>query len=87
MVVRSCTILKGKNGLYTRYEFGEVTVSNADTFVLSNFSATANLWNVYMMKKSDGSEMTQTHAATYTVTITGAGTDVPCYYMVYGIKA
>jgi hypothetical protein len=88
MVDRNETVLKGKNGIEKRYEFGEVQVSNADTVTLDSFKATVNLLNMYLMKKSDGSEMTNTHAAgTNVVTIAGAGTDVDCIYMAWGYKA
>lgn len=87
MADRSETVLKGKDGLYFRVEFGEVVVSNADTVTLDHFSSTSNLLEAYLIKKSDGSEMTCTHAANNVVTISGAGTNVPCYYLAYGIKA
>ena len=81
MVDRSYTTKELLKGIYFSAEFGEVTVSNADTFTLGNFSTTTNLSNVYIMKKADGTEMTQTHAANNVVTITGAGTNIPCVYM------
>ena len=87
MTARSVTLLKYKNGPYYRYEVGTVTVSNADTFTLDGFSTTDNLSNVYIMQVSDGSEMTQTHAALNVVTVTGAGTDVKCIYLAYGVAA
>ena len=86
MADRSYTTKKLLKGIYFNAEFGEVTVSNADTFTLANFSTTTNLSNVYIMKNSDGSEMTQTHAANNVVTITGAGTNILCVYMAYGVK-
>ena len=87
MADRNETVLKRIDGIYFRAEFGEVTVSNGDTVTLDQFSATVNLSNVYIMKKSDGTEMTQTHAANNVISITGAGTNVPCIYMAYGVKA
>lgn len=86
MADRSYTTKKLLNGIYFNAEFGEVTVSNADTITLGNFSTTVNLNNVYIMKNSDGTEMTQTHAANNVVTITGAGTNVLCVYLAYGVK-
>jgi len=83
---RSYTTKKLLRGIYFNAEFGEVTVSQNDTVTLGNFSTTVNLSNVYMMKNSDGSEMTQTHAANNVVTITGAGTNVLCVYLAYGVK-
>ena len=87
MADRSETVLKGKDGIYFRAEFGEVTVSNGDTVTLDQFSATVNLSNVYIMQKSNGTEMTQTHAANNMISITGAGANVPCVYIAYGVKA
>lgn len=87
MADRAEKMWKGKDGIYYRAEFGEVTVSNGDTVTLDKFSSADNLTNVYIMKQSDGTEMTQTHAATNVITITGAGTNVPCIYMAYGVKA
>lgn len=87
MADRSYTIRKGVNGIYFRMEFGEATVSNTDTVTLNNFITTSNILNAVLWKKSDGTEMTNTHAAGNVVTVTGAGTDVPCVYMAYGVKA
>ena len=88
MASRSVTIWKRKTGIYEAWETGEVTVSNADTFTVSNLIATENPYNVVLWKMTDGSEMTNTHAAgTNVVTISGAGTDVKCIYMAYGVKA
>jgi len=89
MVDRSETVKKGINGLnFLRIEFGEVEVSNGDTVTLDGFDSVQNPLNVYMMKKSDGSEMTQTHAAgSNVVTITGAGVNIPCFYIAYGYAA
>ena len=71
---------------YYSTEFGEVTVTQNDTFTLDNFSTTTNLANVYLMKESDGSEMTNTHAANNVVTVSGAGTNIKCVYTTYGVK-
>jgi len=87
MADRNEDIKKALKGVYFRAEFGEVTVSNTDIITLDNFSNTNNLSNVYIMKKSDGSEMTQTHTNNNIITITGAGANIPCVYMAYGIKA
>lgn len=87
MVDRSYTIRKGVNGIYFRMEFGEVTVSLADTMTLDNFNATSNLLNVVLWKKVDGTEMTNDHVTNNIVVIDGAGTDIPCVYMAYGVKA
>jgi len=87
LVERSEQIWKYIKGLYHCVEFGEVTVSNGDTWKLDNFHATTNPLVVYLFKKSDGSAMTCTYAAgTNVVTVTGAGSDVPCYYLAYGVN-
>ena len=87
MADRSETVWKGKRGILFRAEFGEVAVSNADTVTFDNFSGTDNLLDAYFIKKTDGSEMTCTHAANNVATITGAGTNIQCIYLVYGYKA
>lgn len=75
-------------GIYESVEFGEVTVSNADTVTIGSLYASANPYNVVLWKKTDGAEMTNTHAAgTNVVTISGAGTNVDCLYMAYGRRA
>ena len=86
MADRAKKIIKGKDGLYTRIEVGEVTVSNGDTVTFNHFSDTDNLLEAYFIKKSNGSEMTCTHAAVNVATISGAGTDVHCIYLAYGVK-
>lgn len=88
MASRSRTVWKVKNGIYESAEFGEVTVSNADIVTMGNLIATANPYSVTIIKMTDGSAMTCTYAAgTNVVTITGAGTNVKCIYMNYGVKA
>ena len=88
MVERNRTPWKLKRGIYQAAEWGEVEVSQNDTVVFSCLTDADNPYNVVLWKKSDGTEMTNTHAAgDNEVTITGAGTDVQCIYMVYGVKA
>ena len=88
MADRSRTPWKTKRGIYETVEQGETTISNGDTVTFSSLKASANPYNVVFWKMSDGSEMTNTHAAgTNVVTITGAGSDVKCLYLAYGVKA
>ena len=88
MADRERTVWKLKTGIYEAAEWGEVTVSNTDTVTISSLFATANPYNAVFWKMSDGTEMANTHAAgTNVCTITGAGTDVKCIYMAYGVKA
>ena len=88
MVERTRTPWKLKRGIYESVEWGEVEVSQNDTIVFDCLTDANNPYNVVFWKMTDGSEMTNTHAAgDNEVSITGAGTDVQCIYMVYGVKA
>jgi len=87
MVDRNEQLWKGKRGILFRAEFGEVEVSQNDTVTFDGFDSAQNLLQAYFIKKTDGSEMTCTHAANNVATITGAGTNVDCVYVAYGYKA
>ena len=89
MADRQESMWKSKSGGvgYLRSEFGEVTVTLNDTVTFDSFISTSNLLEAYLIKKSDGSEMTCTHAANNVATITGAGTNIACIYLVYGYDA
>jgi len=88
MVERSRTVWKLKRGIYEAVEWGEVEVSQNDTVVFDCLTDADDPYNVVFWKMTDGSEMANTHVAgDNEVTITGAGTDVQCIYMVYGVKA
>lgn len=88
MADRERTVWKLNRGIYEAAEWGEVTVSNADTVTIGSLIATANPYNAIFWKMSDGTEMTNTHVAgTNVCTITGAGTNIKCIYMAYGVKA
>ena len=88
MANRTRTPWKIKRGIYEAAEFGEVTVSNADTVTIGSFSATNNPYSVTVIKQTDGAAMACTYVAgTNVVTITGAGTNIKCLYMAYGVKA
>jgi len=84
---RAETIIKGKNGLWDRIELGEATVSIGDTITLDNFNSAQNLLECYVFQKVTGTLVTSTHATVQKITITGAGTDMLCYYVAYGYKA
>ena len=87
MADRQRTIWKTKKGIYELAEWGEVTVTLADTVTFSSLTSGANPYNVVFWKMSNGTEMTNTHAAgTNVVTISGAGTDLKCIYLAYGVK-
>jgi len=86
MADRTKTMWKKKDGILFRCEFGEVTVSLSDTVTFDNFNATSNLVEAYFFKQTDGTEMTVTHAAANVVTVSGAGTNIRCIYVVYGYR-
>ena len=87
MADRDEVIKWAKNGLnYLRVEFGEVVVSLNDTVTLDSFRDDTNLLEAHLFTKAAGAEMTNA-IADNEVTITGAGTDVPCYYVAYGYLA
>ena len=90
MADRSYTTFKVKRGIEKTVLFGEtqVTSGGGDTITLGELKATASPFEVYLIKKSDGSEMACSHAAgTNVVTINGAGTNVDCFFMAYGYRA
>ena len=87
MVDRNETVLKGKNGLWDRIELGEVEVSSGDTITLDGFDSARNLLEARVFEKVTGADVTCTHATVQKITITGAGTDLACYYVAYGYKA
>jgi hypothetical protein len=87
MVDRNYTIFKIKRGIEKTVLHGETQVSNTNTITLNELKATVNPLNVVLWKKSDGSEMTNTHATNNNVvTITDTGTDVDCFFMAYGYR-
>ena len=84
MADRDETVKWAKNGLnYLRIEVGEVVVTLNDTVTLDSFDDATALMGAYLMKKVDGTEMSST-IADNELTVTEAGTDVPCWYMAYG---
>jgi hypothetical protein len=88
MADRNRTVWKLKIGIYEAAEWGEVTVDNGDTVTIGSLVATENPYYVTIRKMVDGSEMACTYiAGTNVVSITGAGPEVRCIYMAYGIKA
>jgi len=88
MVDRPRTVWKLKSGIYEAAEWGEVEISKDDTVTISSLKSTANPYNAVFWKMSNGTEITNTHAANTNVcTITGTATNEKCIYMAYGIKA
>lgn len=86
MVDRSYTVWKTKTGILHRAEFGEVEVSQNDTVTFSGFDSSEDLLNAVFIKKSDGTQLTCTIDKNV-ATVTSAGTNMDCVYMVYGYKA
>lgn len=86
MVDRNESIWEFRKGIQHRAEFGEVQVSQNDTVTFENFKSSVALLKALFIKKSDGSEMTNTIALN-ACTITGAGANIDCIYVVYGYKA
>lgn len=86
MVDRAETVWKYKKGLYHRAEFGEVQLSQNDTVTFDGFKSSAALLKALFFKKADGTEMTNSIALNV-CTITGAGINVDCIYVIYGYKA
>jgi len=73
-------------------EWGEVTVTTADTFTISSMStATGAIYEAVLLQMSDGTAVACTHAEASPngnrVTAGGAVTDVKCIYLVIGVKA
>jgi hypothetical protein len=89
MVARTRTVYKrfpSGRSIEKIAEFGEVEVTQADTVQFTGFHASKNLLNVVLWNKTDGSAVTATIALNV-ATVTGAGTNLDCLFMVYGYKA
>ena len=87
MVDRSYTILKGKNGLYRRVEFGECFVNNGDTITLGGFHATTAISYASAVNKATGLAIPAAGVLATNVVAFTTGGEIPCYYLVYGVKA
>ena len=90
MVDRPETVWKRKKGLYYRAEFGEVEVSQNDTVTLGGFESTATgIITAYLLKQSNGTVMASSVNGTTKnqIDVSGAGQNVLCVYMAYGVKA
>jgi hypothetical protein len=86
LVDRTESELKSDEGFVWRWEVGEVEVSNGDTITFGDFDSAQALTDCYLTKKNGGSEMTGTIALNV-YTVTGAGTNIDCFYWVYGYKS
>ncbi len=88
MADRARTVWKLKKGIPYVAEFGEVEVSQNDTFTLGSFDSAQNPLFVSVRKQVGGGEMACTYVTNNNVvTISGAGSNVDCIYLAYGYKA
>ncbi len=88
MADRAETVLKGKNGIWDRWEIGEVLISVGDSITLDNFDSVRTLLSAYVFLKVAGTNLTCT-LGVKTITVTGdpGAANVPCFYVAYGYKA
>lgn len=63
------------------------TLTQNDTFTLTEFVDTENLKFVAIINKLTGAEITCTFAANNVVTVTGACTNAVCRVYAFGVKA
>ena len=90
MVERHRTTWKLKRGIYEAVEWGEVEVSVNDTIVFDCLTDAETPYNTVLWQMTDGTAMNNDNGAASgdnEVKVTGAGTDIQCIYMVYGVKA
>ena len=93
MTDRDRTVWKLKRGIYEAAEWGEVTVTTADTVTFNSLFATVNPYNAVFWKLLDGEEVDNTHVAGTNVCTIGQDqtpanvTNCKCVYMAYGVKA
>ncbi len=73
MVDRSESRLDSKEVKYYMWGVYDVEFDNGDTFTLDEFSSGEDLKTAQLNKKSDGSEVTVTHANKNIVTVADAG--------------
>ena len=83
---------KIKRGIYQATEFGEITVTSADTFDVNTIAtSTGAIFEAVLIQESDGTQVACTHATASPngnrVTVGGAVTDAKCIYVVLGVKA
>lgn len=86
MTSRSPLSFNSKNGILHRREWGEVQVSTSDTITLAGFVNNQAILHATVIKKTDGSELTNT-IANNVITVTGTATNIDCLYFAYGYKA
>jgi len=86
MTARNPAAYNSKNGILHRREYGEVQVSTSDTITLAGFVNNQDLLHATVIKKTDGSTLTNTKANNV-ITVTGSATNADCIYFAYGYKA
>ncbi len=87
MVDRAESAVSKHDVKYYYWKVYEVEVSQNDTVTLDDFTTAENLKKAVIMQKSNGSEVTCTHAALNVVTVTGSGTNMACILYAFGRKA
>lgn len=87
MVARTPTETKLNTWQFYSDAVYSFTLTQNDTFTLTEFVDTENLKFVAVINKSTGAEITCTYAALNVVTVTGACTDAPCRVYAFGVKA
>jgi hypothetical protein len=88
MVARNRTLIKrGPNSrsIEKIVELSEVEVSQNDTITIDSLHASKTMLQAYLIKKTDGTELTTTDALNV-ITVTGAATNVDCLLLAYGYK-
>jgi len=82
--------IKGKDIKYYYYKTYDVEIqNNGDTITLDDFSTAENLKTAQLNRKSDGSEVTCTHAALNVITVADATVTgaTSCILYAFGRKA
>lgn len=87
MVARTRTVIKSDEGFMHRWEVGEVEVSHDDTVTLSEHDSGQNLLNQLVIAKNGGATVVAAIANNVLTIDPGEGTNVDCFYFVYGYKA
>lgn len=82
--------IKGKDVEYYYWKVYDVEIqANGDTITLNDFSTAENLKTAQLNRKSDGSEVTCTHAALNVITVADATVTsaTTCVLYAFGRKA
>lgn len=86
MVARTPTGLKNDEITYRMWGVYSAEVSQSDTIELTDFDSSKDLDNIFIVKQTDGTELTGTIALNV-ITITGSATNVDVIIFAVGVKA